>query len=241
VSFGEFATQRLTGQPGLSVSMASATGLLDQHTLRWDPEVLRAIELSPDKLSPIGGEERAIPGEPFATRWPALRGVPWLPAWGDGACSNVGSGCTSPERFALMVGTSGAERAIWAPAGAFAIPDGAWCYRVDAGRLVVGGALNDGGSLLDWLRRSFRMPSPDRLEAEVTQQEPDGHGLTVLPFWGGERSPGWADDARGAVIGLRLHTRPADILRAALEAVALRFAAIDQRLQKAHRALPSGR
>jgi gluconokinase len=39
----------------------------------------------------------------------------------------------------------------------------------------------------------------------------------------GERSPGWAAHARGAVAGLRLDTKPVQILRAALEAVALRF------------------
>ena len=30
-------------------------------------------------------------------RWPALAGVPWFPALGDGACSNIGSGCTTPR------------------------------------------------------------------------------------------------------------------------------------------------
>ena len=55
-------------------------------------------------------------------------------------------------------------------------------------------------------------------------------GLTVLPFWGGERNPGWADDARGAVVGLRLGTSSIAMLRACLEAIALRFATIDQLL-----------
>jgi gluconokinase len=55
----------------------------------------------------------------------------------------------------------------------------------------------------------------------------------VLPFWGGERSTGWADDARGSVGGLRLSSKPVDILRAALEAVALRFGEIDRSLLRA--------
>jgi gluconokinase len=59
----------------------------------------------------------------------------------------------------------------------------------------------------------------------------------VLPFWAGERSPGWAHDARGAVLGLRLHTRPIEIVRAALEAVALRFGELDRILLAA---MPSG-
>src|SRR5205823_2130437 len=157
---------------------------------------------------------------------------PWLPAVGDGACSNLGAGCSTPERFALMVGTSGAERAAWTPVDEFGIPWGAWCYRIDERRAVIGGALNDGGSLLDWLRGALRLPQFETAEHEVAAIEPDSHGLTVLPFWAGERNPGWADDARGAIIGMRLHTRPVDILRASLEAVALRFAEIDGILHK---------
>ena len=49
----------------------------------------------------------------WAERWPGLREVPWFPAWGDGACSNLGSGCGTLERAALMVGTSGALRVLW--------------------------------------------------------------------------------------------------------------------------------
>src|SRR5262249_7902650 len=157
---------------------------------------------------------------------PRLEKAPWLPALGDGACSNLGAGCTTPERFALMVGTSGAERAVWRPE-LLEIPWATWCYRVDERRVVLGGALNDGGSLFDWLRRSMRLPSLAASESELASMEPDAHGLTVLPFWAGERSTGWADDARGAIAGLRLHTRPIEIVRAALEAIALRFGEID--------------
>ena len=229
ISFGELLLERLTGQRGVSVSMASGTGLLDVHRCEWDSEVLAALELAPESLSPL--VPLTVTG--MASRWPALNDVPWLPAVGDGACSNLGAGCTTPEHFALMVGTSGAERAAWSPGPNFEIPWGAWCYRIDRERVVMGGALNDGGSLLDWLRAALRLPDAESAEAEVAALPPDGHGLTVLPFWGGERNPGWADDARGAIVGLRLSTRPVDVLRACLEAVALRFGEIDRILSDA--------
>jgi gluconokinase len=68
----------------------------------------------------------------------------------------------------------------------------------------------------------------DRLEIEnqLAEIRPDQHGLTVLPFWSGERSTGWHEDARGAVLGLRSHTRPIEIVRASMEAVAYRFGLI---------------
>ena len=72
--------------------------------------------------------------------WPELSGIPWFPALGDGACNNVGSGCVTPARFALMVGTSGAMRSV-VECGRIDIPEGLFCYRIDRGRFVLGGAL----------------------------------------------------------------------------------------------------
>jgi gluconokinase len=239
ISFGELVLERLTGQTGISVSMASGTGLLNVHTCDWDSEILAALGLDRDHLGslvPLGKTSTATLAA--TKRWPSLKDVPWLPAVGDGGCSNLGAGCATPDRFAVMIGTSGAERAVWAPPDPFQVPWGTWCYRVDERRIVVGGALNDGGSLLDWLRASLRLPSLKAAERELAALEPDTHGLTVLPFWAGERSTGWADDARGAIVGLRLHTRPVEILRACLEAVALRFGELDRILVEA---MPGGR
>jgi gluconokinase len=59
---------------------------------------------------------------------------------------------------------------------------------------------------------------------------PDAHGLTVLPFWAGERSPGWHDDSRATILGLTLNTSRTDIARASLESAVFQLAAIDDRL-----------
>jgi gluconokinase len=234
VSFGEFLVERLTGHNRLSVSMASGTGLMNAHTCLWDDELLLAIGIEQNQLGDIAKlQEISTARSATVERWPKLKDVPWLLAVGDGACSNLGAGCTTPDNFALMIGTSGAERVVSTPIEPFQIPWGTWCYRVDEHRIVLGGALNDGGSLFDWLRATLRLPSLEAAEAEVAALEPDSHGLTVLPFWGGERSPGWADDARGAIVGLRLHTTQLDILRASMEAVALRFGELDRALLQA--------
>jgi gluconokinase len=230
-SFGELLLERLTGQRAVSVGMASGTGLLDQHTCDWDAVMLEAVGLQPNRLSSLVAlTSTAQSTRATARRWPALAEARWLAALGDGACSNVGAGCTNGEHFAVMIGTSGAERVVASPPGAFVIPWGTWGYRIDERRLIMGGALNDGGALFSWLREGLQLPSIAAAERAMVAMQPDSHGLTVLPFWGGERSPGWADDARGAIVGLRLHTRPVEILRACLEAVAYRFGEIDQRL-----------
>jgi gluconokinase len=231
-SFGEYLHLRLFGRCVCSVSMASGTGLLDVHRCAWDDEVMEAIGLAPDLLSPLGDTGDVLQGlrPEWAERWPALKDVPWLPAIGDGACSNVGSGCVDPSQIALMVGTSGATRVVLSTPDAGVLP-GLFLYRVDRRRPIIGGATSEGGNLFAWMRSALRLDELSQLEAEIATMAPDAHGLTVLPFWAGERAPGWAAEARGALVGLTLATRPIDILRAGLEAIAYRFALIHELLR----------
>ncbi len=232
LSFGEYVHLRIFGRTICSLSMASGTGLLDQNAGRWDAEVLRSVALSADQLGPLGDLADALtePMDEYGRRWPALRKLPWYPALGDGACSNVGSGCVTRERMALMVGTSGALRVAWRAERAQA-PQGSWCYRLDGSRFVLGGALANGGNLFAWMRQVLKLNSIRGAERELASMEPDAHGLTVLPFLAGERNPSYAANAQAAILGLTLATRPIDILRAGLEAVALRFALLHQILR----------
>ncbi len=203
VSFPDYLLLRLAGELRSSISQASATGLWSREG--WDGELLDALGLEPDRLPPVSDE-------PVAG---------WFPALGDGACSNVGSGCVTPERAALMIGTSGALRVVRRADGSPPKP-GLFLYRLDGDSVVEGGSLSDGGNLHAWLERTLRLPEA----ARVAEREPDGHGLTFLPLLGGERSPGWRADARGAIAGLTFETEPLDLLQAALEGVAYRFAEI---------------
>jgi gluconokinase len=107
-----------------------------------------------------------------------------------------------------------------------AVPRGLWSYRVDRHRALVGGATSEGGNVHAWLRSVLNLPDENQVEAELAGAEPDTHGLTVLPFLAGERSPGWRSDRRATISGLSLETTAVAILRAGLEAVALRLASV---------------
>src|SRR5206468_12525944 len=106
------------------------------------------------------------------------------------------------------------------------LPSGLWRYRVDRNHAIVGGATSEGGNIYAWCRQVLRLGSDEEVEAALAALPPDGHGLTILPHLAGERSPGWRDGRRGAIAGLRLDTSGLDIVRAALESVALRLAAV---------------
>ena len=233
VSPADYAYAHLFGEsPTIGTSMASATGLYNQNERRWDTETLEALPVYEAQLPDLSDEPRTGLRREWAERWPALADVPWFQAVGDGACSNVGSGCTGSDRLALMVGTSGAMRVLW-KADRVEIPAGPWCYRADRERFVMGGALSDGGNLVGWLRDTLRLPDPEETEKLLAEMEPDAHGLTFLPILNGERGPAWADQSNGTISGLSMSHTPIDILRAAMEAVAYRFALIAEILQKA--------
>lgn len=232
VSPGEYIYLRLFGTANVGTSMASANGLFDEFGKHWDDEMLDALPISEEHLSNISDEPTRGLRDEWAERWPRLADVPWFPAVGDGAASNVGCGCVSEGKLALMVGTSGAMRVLW-KAESVEPPPGVWRYRADGERVVMGGALSNGGNLVEWLRDTTRLPEPGETEKLLEKMEPDSHGLTFLPLLAGERGPGWADRANGVVAGLSMATAPIDILRAAMESVALRFAIIAGTLDKA--------
>jgi gluconokinase len=163
---------------------------------------------------------------------------------GDGVGSSIGSGCTSRDRIALAMGTSGAMR-VTLEGTPQKLPPGLWSYRVDRRRSLLGGAVSNGTNVFDWLGQTLSLPEPEAVEAALASLPPASHGLRVLPLLAGERSPGWADDATAAFAGLRWSTRPIQILQAGLEAVAYRFALIHRSLAsqvpKKHTIVASGK
>ena len=222
MSAGEFLFLKFFGKAAASTSMVSATGLWDQNANDYDAEMLAALPVSRAQFAAVEDLDQPANG---AAQWPELQGIPWFPALGDGACDNVGSGCTTRDRFALMVGTSGAMRAV-VEADRIEIPDGLFCYRVDREEIRAR------RRAFQW-RRSIRLDEADPracptattiIETPACRTcRPPQHGLTILPLFAGERSTGWRADARAAIIGLGANTSPIEILQAALESVALRF------------------
>jgi gluconokinase len=225
-SIGEHLELSFFGEAATSMSMASATGLFDQNRLAWDASVLAAAGIDEGQLFAVCDRDEGRRGLrlPWAGRWPALATATWFPAVGDGAASNIGSDCADPTRVALNVGTSAALRVVTDTL--LTPPRGLWSYRIDRRRPIVGGATSEGGNVYAWLRSILHLPDHDELEGALARQEPDAHGLTMLPFLAGERSPGWRSERRAAVAGLSLATSAIDIVRAGLEAVALRLATV---------------
>ena len=154
MSLGEYLYLRILGARRAGHGMASATGLYDQRDRRWDRPLLSHLVLGEETLSPIDDAPLTGMLPAFARRWPALANAKWVPAIGDGACSNVGAGAVGRDTASLFLGTSGAMRVVYATDDP-PIVEGGWTYRLDRSRVVAGGALSNGGNVLGWVARTF--------------------------------------------------------------------------------------
>jgi gluconokinase len=233
LSFSDFVALKLSGAARTSVSMASATGIFDVRKCVWDARLIDFLEIKPENLPEFSASDADtfLLNSKYRKRWTQLNNARFFPAIGDGAANNIGAGCVSKSKAALMIGTSGAMRVAFAGEPPAKIPGGLWCYRIDRKRIIIGGALSDGGGLYRWLKDNFRLKNDDdHTEEEIENRIPDRHGLTFLPFLAGERSTGYNEAASGAVLGLKSSTDTIDIVQAALESVAYRFAEIFDQL-----------
>jgi gluconokinase len=239
LGLAEHVTGALLGEERASVSMASGTGLLELASATWDGQ---ALELA-------GVDERALPelapggwtgrlGPEGAARWPALAGASWHPATGDGAASNVGAGCVSPDRVAINLGTSAAIRVVERADQAGPLHRELWRYLVDDRHVVSGAAFSGAGNLYAWLRQVTSLPAEGSVEEELAKVPPGSRGVVVMPYHAGSRPPLDLAAGSGAITGLSLATTAVEILSATLEAVCYRLAAGYEALASAMPAPP---
>mmetsp|Transcript_13801 Transcript_13801/g.24516 ORF Transcript_13801/g.24516 Transcript_13801/m.24516 type:complete len:532 (+) Transcript_13801:181-1776(+) len=220
----------------IGVSEAAWMGMLNIYTLDWDQGLMKLLPPAiSNKLPKISSEKylSCSLSPKYTAKWPALGNAKLHFGFGDGLAANVGSLCVNECQMAVTAGTSAAARVILTrtqlglDAGGDTknrIPRGLWCYCIDKDRVLLGGAITDGGSVFEWVQSTFNL-GPDA-EAEAMALKPDEHHLTVLPFLRGERSVGWRDDARLTINGISASTRPHHILRACMDAVAIRLSLV---------------
>jgi gluconokinase len=156
-------------------------------------------------------------------------GLPLVIGGADGPLANLGLGAIRPGSVACSIGTSGAVR-VSVDAPRVDERGQVFCYNLSPGRYVLGGAVNNGGIVLDWLRDAV---APDLAGdhpatlLDLAAQAPVGSdGLLFLPYLLGERAPHWSSVPHGAYLGLRRHHRREHLVRAALEGVCLQLAVV---------------
>jgi gluconokinase len=226
----ELVVARLTGAWAVDHSIASGTGLLNLQELAWDGEALAIAGIDAGRLSAlVPTTERLALGAAAAGELGLQEGVPVIVGAADGPLANLGVGAVHHGVAACSIGTSGALR-LMVDRPAVDPQRRVFCFALTPGRWVVGGAINNGGVVLQWTGEALAPDLGPHAEAqlvELAEGVPAGsEGLVMLPYLLSERAPHWSTLARGAYVGLTRHHGRAHLVRAALEGVCLQLALV---------------
>ena len=209
-------------------SNASRTMLFNIHTLQWDEDLCRALEI-PMTLLPRPCSNSEIYGTvaPGLPGLEDLAGIPICGSAGDQAAALFGQGCFAPGQAKNTYGTGcftlmnvGAEPVV---SRAGLVTSAAWTVGGKTTYALEGSVFN-AGSAIQWLRDELGVissaPECDRLAESV----PDAGGVVLVPAFTGLGAPYWDMYARGILVGLTRGTRREHITRAAQESIAYQVA-----------------
>ncbi|MEX2648206.1 MAG: glycerol kinase GlpK [Alphaproteobacteria bacterium] len=214
-----FLVWRLTGAARhvTDATNASRTMLFDVRRQDWDDELLRLFRV-PRAILPEVLDSAAEFGTTSAR---VLDGsVPILGVLGDQQAALVGQACLAPGMVKSTYGT-----------GCFALINtgdrlpasrhrllGTVAYRL-AGRptYALEGSIFVAGAAVQWLRDGLRVIAAAGETESLAERGRDG--VVLVPAFVGLGAPYWDAAARGALFGLTRDTGPAELARAALEAV----------------------
>jgi glycerol kinase len=216
-----FLLWRLTGGKvhATDASNAARTLLFDISRGQWDDGLCRMFGV-PQSLLPLVRDCAAD----FGATVPNLFGAPIrvLGMAGDQQAATVGQGCFKPGMMKSTYGTgcfallnTGPERVASRNRLLTTI-----AYQLEGKRTyALEGAIFIAGAAVQWLRDCLkiiaRAPEADRLAASADPAEQ----VYLVPAFVGLGAPYWDAGARAAIFGLTRNCGPAELARAALEAV----------------------
>ncbi len=201
------------------VTNAARTMLFDIRRFAWDDELLDAFRI-PRAILP----EVLDTGADFGTASPELFGaaIPIAALAGDQQAALIGQGCFKPGMIKSTYGTGafallniGSEPAASAHRLLTTI-----AYRLD-GRTAYAleGSIFVAGAAVQWLRDRLGLIATAAEATTLAARADQRQRLYLVPGFAGLGAPHWAPQARAALVGLTAECGPAEIARAALEAV----------------------
>lgn len=216
-----FLLWRLTGGTvhATDATNAARTMLFDIGRQVWDDELLQLFGV-PAAMLPDVRDSDAWFGECSADLLGAA--IPITGVAGDQQAATVGQACLTPG---MMKSTYGTGCFALINTGARAVASKNRLLTTIAYRLAgettyaLEGSIFVAGAAVQWLRDGMKViASAPESEALARVADPQQR-LYLVPAFTGLGAPYWDAEARGAIFGLTRSTGPAEIARAALEAV----------------------
>jgi ribulose kinase len=223
----DYLTWRLTGSWVGSLMNATCKWNYDSVERRFPLELYEALGIA-DLVDKLPSDIRAV-GEPAGTVSAVaglelgITGHPVVATGGiDAHVSLLGCGAQTGGLVSVVGGTSTAfitevpeavySSAVWGP----------YPHALRADQWLIEGGQVSSGSVLSWLTRDVLGTPRGELPAltsAATAVVPGSHGLLVLDYFMGNRTPHRDPRLRGSILGLTLGTTPAELYRAAVEGV----------------------
>ena len=203
------------------VSNASRTLLFNIHTLDWDDELLRIMDV-PRAMLPEVRSSSEVYGYAHETILGAR--IPLAGAAGDQQAALFGQLCTHPG---MVKNTYGTGCFMMMNTGDTPIVSNnnllttvAWSLKNQKVQYALEGSIFIGGAVVKWLRDGLGIIKQSSDITPLARQVSDSNGVYLVPAFAGLGAPHWNQDARGSLFGMTLGTSSAHVARAALDSIA---------------------
>jgi glycerol kinase len=211
------------------VTNASRTMLYNIHTLDWDEELLRLLDIPRAVLPKVVSSSGRC-----ATTKGIFDGIPIAGIAGDQQAALFGQMCSTPGMAKCTFGT-----------GSFMLLNTgtqpvtshnrllttiAWKIG-DTVEYALEGSMLMAGAVVQWLRDELQIIRTSAEIEELASSVPHTGGVMMVPAFAGLGAPHWDQYARGALLGMTRGTTRAHIARAALEGIALQVADVLEAMQ----------
>jgi xylulokinase len=214
-----YIVYRLTGRK--TVDMYNAIGyapLFNIRERRWDstyedklfsldllPEILWSTEIA-GTVSRKAAEQTGLP-----------EGLPVITGTADAAAEAMSVGVCRPGDMMMMYGSS--NFFIMQTTGLKPVPEFWASNFLTPGTTVLTGGMATVGSLFNWFNQTFPGRTFRQWEELAEDSRPGANGITILPYFAGERTPLFDAHAKGVFFGMQLTSTAGDMYQALQEAV----------------------
>src|SRR5688572_827495 len=214
-----FLIWRLTGGKR-DVTNASRTLIFNIHTMEWDEELLRLLDI-PRAMLPEVRSSSEVYGETD----PALFGaaIPVAGVAGDQQAALFGQACFEPGSAKNTYGTG---CFMLLNTGTKPVPSEKGLVTTVAWKIggettyALEGSVFVAGAAVQWLRDGLKaIKASSDVEALMSEVQ-DTDGVYLVPAFVGLGAPYWDPRARGIIVGLTRNTQMAHVARAAVDAMA---------------------
>lgn len=199
---------------------ASRTMLFNIHTLKWDEDILKELNI-PLRMLPEVRPSSCVYGETASTYFGGP--IPIAGAAGDQQAALFGQTCFEKGEAKNTYGTgcfllmNTGEKPVFSENGlvttiAWGL-DGKVTYALEGSIFVAGAAIQ-------WLRDEMGLIDSSQDSEYMAQKVKDTNGCYVVPAFTGLGAPHWDQYARGTIVGITRGVNKYHIIRATLESLA---------------------